>query len=281
MKRTIKIGGGINEGVINTGAFANLRPAFPLEEIYSDVDFTDKEIKNRALELYDISRSLFDMVKSSEEIKRIEIERKDLRFLPDPETGIIVPSSTSVIGWDADFFVLAIELSQYAAQSTIVHEKVAYYIETGQWVKAKDLQDIWAEIVIVTKGNLKLELETGDFPGFLKKYPITEMKNCIRLFNKIDLYCGLPDFEGIPDFKGAEKVRSVFDVKRTPDKIKDGMQLASYAKMLGVKQGIIVPLNAKTEQNYSKPQVYDKKTLEGYYKLFLRKRSDFKKRYQI
>ena len=50
MKRTIKICGGINEGVINTGAFQNLRPGFPLEETYTDVDMTDKEIQARQLQ---------------------------------------------------------------------------------------------------------------------------------------------------------------------------------------------------------------------------------------
>ena len=115
----------------------------------------------------------------------------------------------------------------------------------------------------------------------MKKYPITQMKCGERLRNEEYLYCGENDFIGIPDFKDAEKVMTVFDVKRTADKVKNGLQLAAYAKMLGVKQGIICQINDKTEQGFSKPIVYDEKTLDGYFLMFTRKRNAFKARYGI
>ena len=80
---------------------------------------------------------------------------------------------------------------------------------------------------------------------------------------------------------GSEKVITVFDVKRTPDKVKNGMQLAAYCKALGYRQEVVVPLNNKTEQKFSKPVVYDEQSLSGYYKMFMQKRKSFTKRYGL
>ncbi len=172
-------------------------------------------------------------------------------------------------------------MQQTASQSNIVHAKVAHFIDTGKWVEAKELSDIWTDILLVTKGDLKLELETGDFPKFLEKYPIEGMINGQRLFNIENLYCGKLDFTGTPQFKDAKVTETVFDVKRTPDKIKDGTQISAYCKLAGYKQGIIVPLNSKTEQGFSKPIIYNEKALEGFFKMFLEKRKAFKQRYGI
>jgi hypothetical protein len=281
MKKTVKITGGIS-GVIATGSFQNLKPTFMFEETIEEngTPITDEFIFNRAKELYDKG---FCMLKEAEQkaiVERIQRERKDLRFLIS-EKGNILPSVTSIIGFDADFFVSPEELSQYASQGNIIDAKVKHYIKTGEWVEGKKIQDVWADIVILTKGSLKLDIDVGDFPEFLKKYPISDMKVGSRFMFDEEGYCGEPDFIGLPDFKEALKIPTVFDVKRTPDKIKNGMQLAAYCKFHKITQGIIVPLNDKTAQNYSKPVIYDEKTLEGYYKMFKGKQKDFKQRYAV
>lgn len=286
MKITRRIGGSLS-GVISTGSFENLRPGFTNELIVEwDTDatgygMTDEDAVIRSEKLYRDCFSLMEKAESEAIVKRIQRERQDMRFVWCAELNSDVPSTTSVIGWDIDYFVPVIELSQYASQSNIVHAKVAHYIETREWVAAKELQDIWADIVIVSKGNLALPLEVGDFPGFLKKNPIIELKNAERTFNLELRTSGLADFIGLPAFDGALPVETVFDVKRTPDKVKDGMQLADYAKQHGLKQGCIIPLNDKTQQGHSKPIVYTEEMLEGFYKMFKRKREDFKKRYGI
>ena len=279
VKRTIKIGGSI-EGVIATGSYQNLRPGFTWEETIEGCEMPDKDIQARIELMYS---KCFCMLKEAEQkaiIDRIQRERKDLRFVVSPK-GNILPSVTSIINYDADFFVAPEDLVQYAAQGNIIDAKVKHYIRTGKWVDAKDLTDCWTDIVILTKGNLKLEKDVGDFQGFLEKYPMNDMKVGERFFFDEEGYCGEPDFFCVPDFKGAEKVLTIVDVKRTAQKIKNGIQLAAYCKKFDIKQGIIAPLNDKTGQGFSKPIVYTESELEGYFKIFKAKQKEFKKRYGI
>lgn len=284
MKRTIKISGSVS-GVIATGSYANLRPSFTWEEEWEEdtvaVDISDKVIQERRQKLYDMSFSLLKQAESQALIERVEREREDLRFVAHPETGKISPSVTSIINYDADFFVSAEDLRQYASQGTCIDARVRHYIDKGAWVASKDLKPLWTDMVILKKGSLALASDVGDFPRFLEKYPIVEMKTARRLFDKDGLFNGELDFTGIPSFKEAKEVPTVFDVKRTPDKIKNGMQLSAYCNLMGFKQGIIVPLNDKTGQGFSKPVIYDEKTLNGYFSMFLQKRKEFKKRYGL
>ena len=278
MKRTIKMSGGIS-GVLSTGSYENLRPNFMIEETIEDCILTDAEIVARTQSLYDESFRMMKEAETKAIVERIEREKAGIKFYTHPETGATVPSITSVINWDADFFVSPQDLQQYASQSSIVHAQVEHFIETGDWVAPKEISDVWADIVIVTKGALCLSLESGFFPASLKKFPIKDLRNGHKVF--LSDTAGTFDFSGIPDFKDALPIPSVFDVKRTRDKVKDGKQLAAYCKAKGVTQGIIVPLNDKTAQKFSKPFIYDEKSLDGFFKMFTIDRNNFKKRYGI
>lgn len=283
MKRKIKISGSVS-GVIATGSYANLRPSFTWEEEFdldSYVELEDEYIQRRRQKLYEMSFSLLKQAESKALIERIEREREDLRFVANPETGKISPSVTSIINYDADFFVSAEDLRQYASQGNCIDARVRHFIDKGKWVASKDLKSLWTDIVILKKGSLSLSPDVGDFPGFLEKYSISDMRTKERMFHGNELYNGEIDFQGVPDFKGADSIPTIFDVKRTPDKIKNGMQLSAYCRLAHCKQGIIVPLNDKTGQGFSKPIVYDEKTLDGYFKMFLQKRKEFEKRYGI
>jgi len=277
MKKTIKMQGGIT-GVLSTGSYENLRPSFLIEETIEDCNFTDEQIFTRTQALYDESFRMMKEAETKATVERIEREKTGIRFYVHP-TGITVPSVTSVINWDADFFVPPHELQQYASQGQICHTQVENYIKTGKWVEPKEIQDIWADIVIVSKGSLHLPLESGYFPAFLEKHPIKELKNGHQVF--LPNTAGTFDFEGVPDFKDALQIPTVFDVKRTPDRIKDGKQLSAYCKAKGLTQGIIVPLNDKTVQKFSKPIIYNEKALEGFFKMFTVDRENFRKRYGI
>ncbi len=283
MKRTIRISGSVS-GTIATSRFQNLKPLFTWEEEFEaeEGEWSDAEINVRRQDIYDMSFLLLRRAEDRAIIERINREREDLRFVTNPKTKKVSPSTTSVINFDSDFFCSPEDLRQYASQGNITHERVTQYIKTGIWVPPESLEDIWADILILKKGSLALSLDAGNFPAFLEKYSIDNMKIVERMFDeKEDSYNGEFDFTGIPHWKGAEEIPTVFDVKRSKEKIKNGMQLAAYCKLAGYKQGIIVPLNSKTEQGYSQPVVYNEKQLEGYYKIFLQKRKDFKKRYGV
>lgn len=280
MKKTTRIGGSVT-GVISTGSFENFRPLFTWEETIEGCVLTDEQVQARGMELYRHCESIFEQAASAAAVKRIEKERKDLRLKFCKELNKHVPSTTSVINWDADFFVPPHQLSQYASQGNITHERVLDFIQTNVWKKAGALAQLWSDIVIVSEGDLRLPLEVGDFPALLKKHPITGMKPGSRAFNTELETTGENDFTGTPSGDWAENIESCFDVKRTPDKIKNGMQLADYCKQRGLKQGIVLPLNDKTAQGFSKPIVYDEEQLNGYYEMFKKKREEFKKRYGI
>jgi len=280
MKKTVKIGGTLS-AVIPTGSYQNLRPSFTWEESYQDYDLTDIEVQERNQAIHDKLMSMLREAEQKAIVERIQRERQDLRFLRSPVTKKMLPSVTSIIGYDSDFFCSQEELRQYASQGNIIDAKVKHYIKMGKWVEAKELKDIWIDMVILKKGDLKLELDVGDFPAFLEKYPILSMKVGERFFDDEEEYTGEPDFIGVPDWKSVEKIPTIFDVKRTPDAIKNGLQISAYCRFYNLKQGIIIPLNDKTSQGYSKPKVYNEDKLSGYFKMFQDKQKEFKKRYGI
>lgn len=274
-------------GAISTGPYENARPGFTAEIEYEindpivDQNEVNRQINVAQLELHHLCYDNFKACERMAIMERINKERIDFRWYKDDEENDI-PSVNSIINFDADMFVKPDELQQYASQSNLCHGQVAHYIDKKKWVEPKEIPDLWTDIVIVTKGSLRLELDGWDFPAFLEKYPIKELKNTKPSVNLVDKYGGTPDFEGIPSFKDAESVPTLCDVKRTVDKVKNFKQLAAYAKMRGyehIKQLMIVPLNNKTKQGFSVPVVTTK--IDEYYKMFLRDREAFKKRYGI
>ena len=271
-------------GVISSGSYENSRPGFSAELEY-DYQGTDEQVKGNIEAnqkfLHDICFNQFKSVEQQMIIERINKERTDIRFRKAPN-GKLYPSVTSILNYDADFSIPDYQLQQYASVGTITHARVAEFIKSGKWVEPKDLKEIWSNIVIVTKGDLQLNVSEGDFPAFLADYPIEEMKNGETLFNDAYEYCGEYDFIGIPRGGkwaklGANPVLTLFDVKRTVDEEKNFCQITAYAECLGIKQFCVVPINGKTKQGYSTPVVSDKK--DYYFTLFTNKRKAFRERY--
>lgn len=270
-------------GVISRGSYENSRPGFAADLEFDAVEGADalKMIRERQKMLQEICYQNFKACEDQAVIERINKERQDIRWYPDPD-GYKMPSVTSVIGFDADMYCSPEELAQYAAQSNLCHKQVEHFISSGEWKEAKDIPACWPDLVIIKKGALQLETEGWSFPDFLKKYHIKEIKNALSSFNEVLRYGGTPDFIGIPQFEGAEPVLTIFDVKRTVDKVKNFKQMAAYSKMKGyeeVKQICIVPLNNKTQQGFSKPQVETK--IDGYFSLFKEDRENFKRRFGV
>lgn len=272
-------------GVISTGSYENARPAFSAE-IEEDINPQCKEtdlaeyIKVRQEALQTICYDRFKACEHQAIIERVEKDRKDIRWYG--ENGNRVPSVTSIINFDADMWVTQEELQQYASQGQIIHAQVAHYIKTGKWVEPKELSDVWSDLVIVTKGGLKLPLNGWDFPAFLKKYPITNLKNCHSSVNTEHKYGGTPDLEGTPEIKGVDGVPTLCDVKRTPDKVKNFKQISAYCKMKGyehIKQMMVIPINDKTQQGFSKPIIETR--IDEYFKMFLKDREAFRNRFGV
>ena len=103
-----------------------------------------------------------------------------------------------------------------------------------------------------------------------------KLENGDSVTNEKDRYAGTPDGYAV-----VAGVPTIFDIKRTPEKVKNFMQMSAYAKACGkkIEQMMIIPLNDKTEQGFSKPIVSS--DIDKYFELFLYKRKDFKKVYGI
>lgn len=277
MLRKIKITASF-QGVLPVASYANVRPAFGAEEEFEIETETTKDvdeiIETRHKELQSICSRSFEQEAVKAKVQKITADRKDFRFYKLP-SGEEVPSVTSIINYDSEFLVDSEELKQYASQGNLIHAQVAEFIKTGEWKNPKDIEGTTADLFIIKKGSLGLSLDGWDFPSFLKKYQITKMENGVPVLNEEHKYGGLPDLIGIYEGK-----KTLCDVKRTPDKVKNFIQMSAYAKCLsGIEQLMIIPLNDRTEQGFSKPMLTS--DIEKYFELFLYKRREFKKVYDL
>lgn len=282
----IKVSAGFS-GVIATGSYQNARPSYTAEIEYemADPNFdSDKKtflpqllaiINKNQKDLQEVCYRNFKQDEQTQTIERIQRERQDFRMYGN------YPSVTSIINWEADFWVSAIDLQQYASQGSLIHAQVAEYIKTGEWKPVEEIDGTWSDLVIIKKGKLQLPIEGWSFPDFLKKYPVEKM------------VCGKPvisneyRFGGEPDIRSCyyEGKKTLADVKRTVDKIKNFKQIAAYIIAeeengeSPYEQMMIIPLNDKTKQGFSKPVISNH--IDQYKQMFLKDRENFKKRYGI
>lgn len=167
----IKISAGFS-GVIATGSFQNARPSYGAE---IELELTDENIdiptviNDHQKRLQEICYRNFKQDEQTQTIERIQRERTDFRMYGD------FPSVTSILNWDADFWVTAVELQQYASQGSLIHAQVAEYIKTGEWKPVEKIDGTWSDLVIIRKGKLQLPISGWSFPDFLKKYPVEKM----------------------------------------------------------------------------------------------------------
>ncbi len=278
----IKVSSGFS-GVISTGSFQNSRPSFEAEVEFETDKFLGVEVQTLINQTQqDMHKICLDNFKQAEQqavAERINRERVDFRFYQ--HDGLSYPSVTSIINWDADFFVPPEELQQYASQGSLYDLQAKHYIKTGEWLDAEKIEGSWADVVILKKGNLGLQFDGWNFPAFLKKYPLEKMEVGKTVYSKIHKFAGTSDIR-ICWFEGKKYLA---DVKRTPDKVKHFKQVAAYVlaeeemgepKYTGM---MLIPANDKTEQGFSKPVITEE--IEQYKTMFLRDRETFKKRFGL
>jgi hypothetical protein len=268
----VKISAGFS-GVISKGSFENARPSYTAEieaEIPAICDISALQQQLQEMCLANFKRDEERLI-----IERIERERKDLRFYGS------YPSVTSIIGWDADFFVSPEDLIQYASHGNLYHAQVENYIKTGKWEDVEKIDGTWADLVIVKKGGLGLAVNDYDFPAFLKKHPITGMQIGKAVTSEKHKFAGTPDIR-VCVYDGK---KTLADVKRTPDKVKHFKQCAAYIiaeEERGespYEQMMLIPANGKTEQGFSKPILSTE--ISQFKSMFLRDREQFHKRFGV
>jgi len=272
----IKVMAGFS-GVIATGSYQNARPSYTAEIEFEVADGqVSNAIDNFQKKLQEICYRNFKQDEQTQTIERIQRERKDFRIY---QGGF--PSVTSILNWDADFWVTAVELQQYASQGSLIHAQVAEYIKTGEWRPVDKIDGTWSDLVIIKKGELQLPISGWSFPDFLKKYPVDKMVCGEPIISKEHKFGGTPDIR-VCYYEGK---KTLADVKRTPQPLKNFKQIAAYIIAeeengeSPYEQMMIIVLNDKTKQGFSKPVISTK--IGQYKQMFLKDREDFKKRYGI
>lgn len=270
-------------GVVPTASYSNFRPGFSAEETF-DFEGTKDEldilISDRQNELHLLCYQNFQMVAEKARIEKVKGDLKNFRFYE--KDSVQYPSVTSFLNYDKEFFVSDEELKQYAAQGSIIDWEVRNFVETGVWVESKDVPELAADRWIIKSGKLQLALTGWDFQGFLKKYPITNMKSVKEpVFNEQFRYAGTPDIIG--EYNG---LPTLVSIKRTKNELDNFVQDSCYAKCEGmahIKQIMVVPL--KSEQDggnlcgYGKPSVTT--DIDRYFEIAKYKRNEFKKVYNL
>jgi len=272
----IKISAGFS-GVIATGSFANARPSYGAEiEFETDDNEYLVCVDHHQKKLQEICYQNFKQDEQTQTIERIQRERNDFRVYAGG-----FPSVTSIINWDADFWVTAVELQQYASQGSLIHAQVEEYIKTGQWIPVEKIDGTWSDLVIIKKGSLQLPVSGWSFPDFLKKYPVEKMVCGESIISKEHKFGGTPDIR-VCYYEGK---KTLADVKRTPQKGKDFKQIAAYIIAeeengeSPYEQMLVIPLNDRTQQGFSKPKISTE--ISQYKQLFLTDRKNFRRRYGI
>jgi hypothetical protein len=267
-------------GKIPTGSFQNSAPSFHAEiefdtndtgpDLLAEIDATQKQ-------LHAMSYQNFKIVADAARIEKVKNDLRGFRFYK----GLYgeYPSVTTVIDPDFKPWCSEEELKIATSEGNISHARAAHFIATGEWVEVKKLEGVASDL-IVCKGRM---LDGWDFPAFLKKYPLTNMKNGRTLINDEHRYAGTNDGECLYPL-GGEKVAAVvptiFDFKRTPSKDKNFTQMAAYAKcMEGIQQMMIIPADPDNNQGFSKPILST--AIDKYFEVFIDKRKAFGEVYGI
>lgn len=275
-----------HEAVIPTGPYQNERFGFAISEeidgaLASQVDIEERQISlgNRVYDLF----KQFE-VKALED--RLKLERKDFRFHKNA-AGELLPSVTTFLNYDEDFFVTDLQLRDLASHGNILERMGIHYFVSGNWITdPRAIVDIypenWVDYVIVKKSPLNLSFDGWDFPAFLAKYPFQPKAWKEIVINEQDRYGGELDCRGMYEGK-----HTIADFKRTPDKVKNFCQMACYATAWNkynsdfpIEQMLIIPAGpSDTKQGFNKPPISVE--IEKYYKIAMVKRAGFKKRYGL
>jgi hypothetical protein len=258
-------------GKIATGSYENESPFFANKETWSG-NLPEGFLEERQRILFDKCYSKFAECERRSLLELIKKKRKDIRFYGD------LPSVTSILNWDADFYVSPDELIQYAARGTIIHAQCKIYLESGEWKEPKDIPEIYTQMVILKRGSLTLGLDGYNFRSFKAKNPFDVVELEKAVVNNTHGFAGRQDIK----YKRGNQI-GIADIKTgTIDRAYCLKQLSAYASCEGnedVQELMIIPLNDKTEQGWSKPIIEEDP--RKYFPMFLDDLAAFKERFSL
>ncbi len=262
-------------GKLPTASYSNVNPFFACEEEWEE-DLTPEQALNRISvrqkALHAVCLENFKLVADQAKVEKLKTDMKHFRFY-STEYGDL-PSVTTILSQDFVQMVSDEDLAIATSEGNIQHARAHKFIETGQWLDPKELDGI-ANDLMRTKGR---DLDTWDFPAFLKKFPFRQLNNGVTVYNKDYRYAGTFDAVGLYPINGEpgqKEVLTMIDFKRSADKMKNFTQIAAYAKCCGldIEQMAIIETNTDTVQKFSKPILST--SIDKFFELFLHKRKEF------
>ena len=268
-------------GVISEAPFENFRTSFACGMKVELPENSDWQAIREEL-LNDNQQALmfrFELLKNKLKADYIQKQMAGIRFRE--KEGRQYPSVTSILGFDKDFFISDVDLTQYGARGSIVHKLIEHYCDNGKWLDLKELVGLYPDFredaSIMHRGNLGLTLETLSYEKFMEvhekdfEFGIKE----IIIFNDKYLYSGRTDMIG--KYKGK---KSIIDWKSG---VGDFPQLAAYAKgddIEGIEQLVICPVGkTDNKSGVMKPRVTI--NIEKEFNTFLKARAKFAERFGI
>lgn len=281
----IKISAGFT-GVLPSGSYANMKPHFGAEYEYEfDEKKGDvlKEVELRQSELHKVCYDKFKSVAELAQVERLKEQKNNLRFhefVNEEGVTLQYPSVSSIASYNKDFSNIdPFELNQYASHGNLYDLQCKHFIVTGKWEAVEKIQGSYTDLAVLKNGPLRLEVNNFNFPAFLEKFPISEMKVGELVFSHKHRFAGTPDATGVHEGKNF-----VIDFKRTPEK-HYFKQLAGYAIALEESghppfDGLmLIGVNCDTKQGFSKPVITNE--VEQCKQMFLDARKQFKKLFLI
>jgi len=272
-------------GKLNTGEYLNQQPYFG-GSLKFEIEIASPDSVDEALELQNslsaqITRNAFaEFEKEAQRthMAKLKNDFKNFHFY----NGYI--SVTSVLGVDFDWKGTDDQLKIAISEGNIEHFRAEDFIKCGEWKEPLDINNCIKDMNIIRELTRKRFVSSWDFPAFLEKFPLKDLKNGYPIYNHTLKYAGTFDAEclyplgGDPD---ADEVATLIDFKRTPDENKNFVQLSAYAKcdeMKHIKQIMIIGVKPDTKQGFSKPKITTE--LDKYFEIFAYKREDFKRTFK-
>jgi hypothetical protein len=282
----LKISSGFS-GVLPSGSYANMKPAFSAEVEYefSGADLYE-EITRRQSELHEICLQKFQSVAEQARIDLVKSQKANIRFYTiKDENGneIQVPSVSSIANYDKTFDMPPEELQQYASQGNLADAQGRWFLQRG--VFETDLTKIpntFTDLAILKKGNLRLSPLVWNFPAFIEKMKITDIKEGEFCYSVKHRFAGTSDIRSCMwDGK-----KTLADWKRTPSK--------DHFKQLGgyiiaeeemhpdeppYEAIMLIGVNPDNQQGWSKPMTTTE--IDQCKSMFLSCRKEFQKLYLV
>lgn len=276
--------GGSFETLIPTVQFGNKTVFIHFKESYEG-DYTDEQIRILQDEKY--KKFCIEPAELQEKeilMDCVQKELKDLRILRCPKCNELHPSVTTVRDFE-DKFEYTETLAVATAEGCIEDIRCRHFVSTGEYLPASKIPQCKPHLQILKGSGSQ---NNFDFTAFLKAYPITDMKNGEREWDCERGITYEPDLLGVTNAWdiGTKKEPSiiqdlptVFDYKRTPDKVKAFTQMSICAKNNGLKRMVIIPVKTDNQKGYCDPIIEN--DVDGYIEILMEKRRKFRRRYGI